>query len=121
MLNVPVEAWDACLSDHPDRACCDYLLSGLREGFRTGYQHSTVKAYACGRWQYLNFCVTAGLPAVPAREDVLLSLLLLWLLRDYGIEPSCPIRLVFAISTLKEAWGTPSCSPYPVCTTCCGE
>ena len=36
--SMPVEAWAACLSDHPDRAYCDYLLSGLREGFRIGYQ-----------------------------------------------------------------------------------
>ena len=27
---MPVDAWAACLSDHPDRAYCDYLLWGGR-------------------------------------------------------------------------------------------
>ena len=36
--SMPVEEWATCLSDHPEMAYCDYLLSVLREGFHIGYQ-----------------------------------------------------------------------------------
>ena len=28
--------------DHPDRAYCKYLVEGLRDGFRIGFQHGQV-------------------------------------------------------------------------------
>ena len=43
----------------------------VRSYFVKGLAPSTVKEYTCGQRRYLNFCVTAGLPAVPAGEDVL--------------------------------------------------
>ena len=36
-----VEAWRAALRDHPDRALAHYLVSGLQQGFRIGFNYSS--------------------------------------------------------------------------------
>ena len=57
---MPVEAWAACFSDHPDRAYCNYLLWGLREGFHIGYQQDQM----CCRSTLANMQSTAVWPEV---------------------------------------------------------
>jgi len=33
-----VDAWEAALASHPDRAYINYIAQGLHEGFRIGFQ-----------------------------------------------------------------------------------
>ena len=73
----------------------------VRSYFVKGLAPSTVKTYACGWRQYLNFCVSAGLPAVQAGKDVLCKFAAA--LATEGLQSS-PIWLAFA---MKKAWGTP--------------
>ena len=42
MVNTPLDwrQWDACLADHPDTAFRDYIVRGIRQGFRIGYEYS---------------------------------------------------------------------------------
>ena len=35
------EVWQDCLAAHPDRRYVDYVISGLREGFRIGFNYRT--------------------------------------------------------------------------------
>lgn len=35
------QEWERCLASHPDRAYCDYLLKGMKEGFRVGFQYDS--------------------------------------------------------------------------------
>ena len=38
-INTPLnaEAWQRCLGNHPDLAYVDYILTGIRSGFRVGF------------------------------------------------------------------------------------
>ena len=63
--SMPVEAWAACLSDHPDRAYCDYLLSGVREGFRIGYQQDQMCCWS----------TSASMQSAAVRSEVISSFL----------------------------------------------
>ena len=40
-INTPlrVEEWENLLRPHPDRQFCEYLLQGMRRGFRIGFQY----------------------------------------------------------------------------------
>ena len=40
-INTPLQwqAWETALSNHPDRQFVNYLLSGLRDGFRIGFSY----------------------------------------------------------------------------------
>ena len=40
------ESWKAALSEHPNRNYTEYLLSGIKNGFRIGYSHTTCKCRA---------------------------------------------------------------------------
>ena len=35
-----VQVWEKMLSDHPDWVYCEYLLNGMSEGFRIGFDYS---------------------------------------------------------------------------------
>ena len=41
-INSPLDwaQWESCLVGHPDRAYREYLVNGIREGFRVGYDYS---------------------------------------------------------------------------------
>ena len=36
-------AWESALQDHPDRLLCNYIATGLRQGFRIGYETSQAR------------------------------------------------------------------------------
>ena len=36
---LDVDAWEMALRSHPDRAYAKYIVNGLRQGFRIGFQH----------------------------------------------------------------------------------
>ena len=38
-----VSAWEEALSKHPDRQFANYVVSGLKNGFRIGFDHITSK------------------------------------------------------------------------------
>lgn len=40
-VNTPLQVseWERALANHPDRQFVEYLLRGMREGFRIGYNH----------------------------------------------------------------------------------
>ncbi len=40
------ELWEECLAIHPDRAYVDFLVQGLREGFRIGFRHGSVSYHS---------------------------------------------------------------------------
>ena len=44
-INTPLDwrQWENCLTGHPDRAYREYLVSGIREGFRIGYNYDQGK------------------------------------------------------------------------------
>ena len=41
-MNTPLDwrQWESCLAAHPERAYRDYLVDGIRDGFRVGYDYS---------------------------------------------------------------------------------
>ena len=39
---LDLSQWESCLAGHPDHAYRDYLVSGIRDGFRIGYDYSRV-------------------------------------------------------------------------------
>ena len=41
-------AWDEALQDHPDRAFAQYVCTGIREGFRVGFQYGSPLRPATG-------------------------------------------------------------------------
>ncbi len=40
------ELWEECLAIHPDRAYVDFLVQGLREGFRIGFRHGSASCHS---------------------------------------------------------------------------
>ena len=38
-----MSAWEEALSKHPDRQFANYVVSGLKNGFRIGFDHITSK------------------------------------------------------------------------------
>lgn len=40
------ERWEECLASHPDRAYVEFLVQGLREGFRIGFRHGSVSCHS---------------------------------------------------------------------------
>ena len=38
-MTLQVTEWERAMASHPDREFVEYLLRGIREGFRIGYQH----------------------------------------------------------------------------------
>ena len=40
--------WERALADHPDRQFVDYILQGIREGFRIGFDHSRASCKSTG-------------------------------------------------------------------------
>lgn len=41
------EIWQECLAPHPDRDYVDYLITGMREGFRIGFSYGTHQCKKC--------------------------------------------------------------------------
>ena len=41
-VNMPLvwQQWESCLAAHPDRAYREYIVNGIRDGFRVGYDYS---------------------------------------------------------------------------------
>ena len=46
-VNTPLQlpVWRKYLADHPDVAFRDYILEGIQEGFRVGYDYQSHKCY----------------------------------------------------------------------------
>ena len=41
------EVWQEAMSSHPDRELVEYIIAGLREGFRIGYDYQGHKCKRC--------------------------------------------------------------------------
>lgn len=50
MITTPLKVaeWEHLLRDHPDRAYVDYLLRGIRDGFRIGFSRNQTCRQAIG-------------------------------------------------------------------------
>ena len=50
-VNTPLNprAWASHLQSHPDRAYVDYIVQGIRHGFRLGFAYSAVKLRSASR------------------------------------------------------------------------
>ena len=72
MTPLKVEQWQLLLQNHPNQALVQYILSGIREGFRVGFNYGKV-VYKPAKGNLLSAAMNTEVVTAYLQEEVLLG------------------------------------------------